>query len=214
MPPAVERVARMYLRRPATVTVGEAGKAVDLIHQTIELVDEHTKPLRLLSVLDLSELPAIVFVNQKTTVDAVCTRLSHHGFKTIALHGGKGQDQREAAINQFKSGTKDVLVATDVASRGIDIKDIKLVVNYDMAKSIEDYVHRIGRTGRAGNEGSAVTFLTEKDTDVYYDLRMMLQRSKNTSVPPEFLNHDASRNKPGTVQQKKRHEEKIFAFGV
>jgi len=141
-------------------------------------------------------------------------RLNAHGYKAIALHGGKGQEQREAAIDQLKSGTKDILVATDVASRGIDIPDVSLVVNYDMAKSIEDYIHRIGRTGRAGKEGNAVTLLTDRDTDVYYDLRVLVQRSANAQAPSDFLNHEAARQKPGAVQQKKRREERIFAYGV
>ena len=77
------------------------------------------------------------------------------------MHGGKGQEQREFALSGLKAGAKDILVATDVAGRGIDIKDVSLVINYDMAKSIEAYTHRIGRTGRAGKSGKAITFLTQ-----------------------------------------------------
>ena len=77
------------------------------------------------------------------------------------MHGGKGQEQREFALSGLKAGAKDILVATDVAGRGIDIKDVSLVINYDMAKSIESYTHRIGRTGRAGKSGKAITFLTQ-----------------------------------------------------
>lgn len=214
MPPAVERLAKMYLRRPAVVTIGEVGQAVDRIAQTVEMLAENQKTARLLALLEDFGPPVIVFVNMKATVDSLLNRLNHHGHKAIALHGGKGQDQREAAIAQLKSGAKEVLIATDVASRGIDIKDVSLVVNYDMAKSIEDYVHRIGRTGRAGREGNAVTFLTDKDTDVYYDLRVMLQKGQNSTMPPEFSNHEAARFKPGTVQTKRRQEEQIYAFGV
>lgn len=214
MPPSVERLAKLYLRKPAVVIVGEAGQVVDRIEQNIEIISDSEKPSRLISILEEFDAPVIIFVNQKTTVDMLYNRLTTLGFRAIALHGGKGQDQREAAISQLKVGTKDILIATDVASRGIDVKDVKLVLNYDMAKTIEDYVHRIGRTGRAGKEGHAITFLTDKDTDVYYDLRVMLQKSSKSSIPPEFMNHEASRNKPGTIQQKRRHEEQIFAYGV
>lgn len=214
MPPSVERLAKLYLRRPVIVTVGNAGQAVDRITQTVEIVAEHEKPNRLISVLKDFSPPMIIFVNQKSTVDALYSRLTAHGYKAIALHGGKGQDQREAAISQLKQGTKDILIATDVASRGIDVKDISLVLNYDMAKTIEDYVHRIGRTGRAGKQGAAMTFVNDRDTDVFYDLRVMLQKSANANMPPEFVNHEAARQKPGTVQQKRRHEEQIFAYGV
>ena len=82
-------------------------------------------------------------------------------YNAATLHGGKGQEQREFALSGLKAGAKDILVATDVAGRGIDIKDVSLVINYDMAKSIEAYTHRIGRTGRAGKSGKAITFLTQ-----------------------------------------------------
>ncbi len=214
MPASVGKLAKLYLKRPTVVTVGEAGAVVDRIHQKVQLISEQEKPHLLAKILEEFEFPIIIFVNQKTTVDFLYSRLTALGYRALPLHGGKGQEQREHAISQLKSGSKDILIATDVASRGIDISDVKLVLNYDMAKTIEDYVHRIGRTGRAGKEGHAVTFLTDKDTDVYYDLRMLLQKSPNSSYPSEFSNHESARNKPGSIQQKKRHEEKIFAFGV
>lgn len=214
MQPAVERLARLYLRRPAVVTVGEVGTAVDRINQEVIMIGEHEKLTRLSNYLGQFKPPIIIFVNQKTTADLIFNRLKSYGNSTIVLHGGKSQVQREEAIEQLKSGRKDVLIATDVAGRGIDIPDVSLVLNYDMAKTIDDYVHRIGRTGRAGKQGTAITFITDKDTDVYYDLRLMLQKSKNAVVPPEFANHEAARKKPGAVTQKRRHEEKIFAYGL
>jgi ATP-dependent RNA helicase DDX23/PRP28 len=101
-------------------------------------------------------------------------------------------------------------VATDVAGRGIDIKDVSLVINYDMAKDIQDYTHRIGRTGRAGKSGVAITFLTKDDSGVFYDLKRMLQASSKSVCPPELANHEASFQKPGTVGQKRKKEETIF----
>lgn len=216
MPASVEKLARTYLRRPAIVSVGQAGKAAETVEQRVELVKEEDKDRRLLSILDSThfEPPIIIFVNQKRTVDFLSQRLEALGHRCIALHGGKNQEQREVAITQLKRRTRDILIATDVAGRGIDIKDVSLVLNYDMAKSIEDYIHRIGRTGRMGKTGTAITFLTAEDADLFFDLRVLLQKAPKTVIPEAFLAHEASRTKPGTVLQRKRHEEKIFAYGV
>jgi len=132
-------------------------------------------------------------------------------FNACTLHGGKGQEQREFALSNLKSGAKDILVATDVAGRGIDIKDVSLVINYDMAKTIEDYTHRIGRTGRAGKHGTAISFLTKDDSPLFYDLKQLLLSSPVSTCPPELTNHPDAQHKPGTVVQRKRRDEKIFA---
>lgn len=110
----------------------------------------------------------------------------------------------------MKEGGKDILVATNVAGRGIDIKDVSMVINYDMAKSIEDYTHRIGRTGRAGKSGKAVTFLTKEDSQVFYDLKQLLLESPVSVCPPELANHPDAQQKPGTFVQKKRKDEILF----
>uniref|UniRef100_A0AAR2J7C2 Probable ATP-dependent RNA helicase DDX23 n=1 Tax=Pygocentrus nattereri TaxID=42514 RepID=A0AAR2J7C2_PYGNA len=166
MPPAVERLARSYLRRPAVVYIGSAGKP----HERVE---------------------------QK--------------YNACTLHGGKGQEQREFALSNLKAGAKDILVATDVAGRGIDIQDVSMVINYDMAKNIEDYIHRIGRTGRAGKSGVAMTFLTKEDSSVFYDLKQAILESPVSTCPPELANHPDAQHKPGTILTKKRREETIFA---
>jgi len=102
-------------------------------------------------------------------------------------------------------------VATNVAGRGIDIKDVSMVINYDMAKSIEEYTHRIGRTGRAGKHGMAISFCTKDDSELFYDLKHTILSSPVSTCPPELLNHPDAQHKPGTVVTKKRREEKIFA---
>ena len=134
------------------------------------------------------------------------------GYNAATLHGGKGQEQREHALSGLKAGDKDILVATDVAGRGIDIKDVSLVINYDMAKSIEAYTHRIGRTGRAGKSGAAITFLTPENSELFYDLKQMLMSSPVSHCPPELANHPEAAAKPGTVAQKKRKDEKVFVM--
>ncbi|KAI9323701.1 P-loop containing nucleoside triphosphate hydrolase protein [Dichotomocladium elegans] len=213
MPPAVERLAKKYLRRPAVVTIGTAGQAVETVEQRVEMInDENKKKNRLFEILEsgMFEPPMIIFVNQKKGVDVIAKALNKSGFHSVTLHGGKSQEQRESALSQLKTGNADVLVATDVAGRGIDVKNVSLVINYDMAKTIEDYTHRIGRTGRAGKSGVAITFLSNNDTDVMYDLRQMLAKSPLSKVPSELAHHEAAQTKPGIVKSKKKHEETIF----
>jgi len=212
MPPAVERLARTYLRRPAIVHIGSIGKPVERVEQVVHMCKENDKRNKLISILNSGiDPPIIIFVNQKKGADVLAKGLEKMGYNAATLHGGKGQEQRETALLGLKEGAKDILVATDVAGRGIDIKDVSLVINYDMAKSIEMYTHRIGRTGRAGKSGKSITFLTADDSHLFYDLKAMLLSSPVSSCPHELANHPEAQNKPGTVLQKKRKDEKIFA---
>lgn len=211
MPPAVERVARNYLRRPAVVYIGSAGKPVESVQQIVYMTTNQEKRHRLIQLLEKGiDPPVLIFVNQKKGVDVLAKSLEKMGFNATTLHGGKSQEQREYALASLKTGLKDILVATDVAGRGIDIKDVSLVINFDMAKNIEDYTHRIGRTGRAGKTGIAVSFLTPDDSYVFYDLKQVLQASHNSSCPPELASHPDAQSKPGAIMQRKRKDEKIF----
>ncbi|XP_055837222.1 probable ATP-dependent RNA helicase DDX23 [Episyrphus balteatus] len=212
MPPAVERLARSYLRRPATVYIGSVGKPTERTEQIVYMMGENDKRKKLMEILSRGiEPPVIIFVNQKKGADVLAKGLEKLGYNSCTLHGGKGQEQREYALAALKSGAKDMLVATDVAGRGIDIKDVSLVINYDMAKSIEDYTHRIGRTGRAGKTGMAISFVTKDDSQLFYDLKQCVMASPVSTCPPELINHPDAQHKPGTVVTKKRREEKIFA---
>uniref|UniRef100_T1K5S6 Probable ATP-dependent RNA helicase DDX23 n=1 Tax=Tetranychus urticae TaxID=32264 RepID=T1K5S6_TETUR len=212
MPPSVERLARAYLRRPAMVTIGLAGKPVERVEQVVYLVAESDKRKKLMQTLSAGvEPPIMIFVNQKKGADVLARSLEKIGYNACTLHGGKGQEQREFALSSLKSGEKDILVATDVAGRGLDVKNVTLVINYDMAKSIEDYIHRIGRTGRAGLTGKAVSFCTKDDSHLFYDLKQLLQQSPVSSCPPELANHPDAQHKPGaSTGQKKRKDETIF----
>ncbi|OMO72290.1 hypothetical protein COLO4_27709 [Corchorus olitorius] len=175
MPPAVERLARKYLRNPVVVTIGTAGKATDLISQHVIRMKESEKFPRLQKLLDdLGDKKAIVFVNTKKNADTISKNLDKVGYKVTTLHGGRSQGQREYSLEGFRAKRFNVLVATDVAGRGIDIPDVAHVINYDMPSNIEMYTHRIGRTGRAGKTGVATTFLTPMDTDVFNDIKKML----------------------------------------
>ncbi|XP_055352238.1 probable ATP-dependent RNA helicase DDX23 [Paramacrobiotus metropolitanus] len=213
MPPAVERLARTYLRRPVIVNIGTVGKPVDRVEQQVFMCSEQEKKTKLLKVLDGGEFepPIIIFVNQKKGADVLAKGLEKLNYSATTLHGGKGQEQREFALSSLKNGSKDILVATDVAGRGIDIQDVSLVINYDMAKSIEDYTHRIGRTGRAGKKGKAISFLTKEDSHLFFDLRQVLKNSPVSHCPPELDRHPDAQHKPGTVLTKRKKEEKLFS---
>ncbi|KAI8474201.1 MAG: pre-mRNA-splicing ATP-dependent RNA helicase [Monoraphidium minutum] len=203
MPPAVERLARKYLRRPVVVNIGSAGKVTENVTQRVVMLKENEKPHRLETELDMvDEKRAIVFVNTKRQCDNVFNQLEGMGFRCAVLHGGRSQDQREVSIKGFRDDTYNILIATDVAGRGIDVPDVALVINYDMPNAIEPYTHRIGRTGRAGKKGTAITFLTGGDSEVFFDLKKLLEESK-AQVPPELARHEAAKQKPGAVTGKR-----------
>lgn len=201
MPSSVEKLARSYLRRPAIVYIGKIGKPVDRVKQRVFYMREGDKKNRLLDLLrkENPEPPVIIFVNQKHTADHLTGFLEKAGFQAISLHGGKFQDKRDNAMSDIKTKSKGILVATDLMSRGIDIKDVSMVINYDMANTIQTYTHRIGRTGRAGKSGEAVTFVTEDDNRLFFDLKQTLSSNPNSQIPNEILNHENSHMKPGTV---------------
>jgi ATP-dependent RNA helicase DDX23/PRP28 len=206
MPAAVERIARKYLRRPAQVTIGNVGEAVETVEQRVEFVaGEDKRKRRLEEILHSGQFkpPIIVFVNVKRNCDAICREVQRMGFSSITLHGSKTQDQREAALASLRNGSTQVLVATDLAGRGIDVPDVSLVVNFNMATNIESYTHRIGRTGRAGKTGVAITFLGNEDNDVLYDLKQMISKSSISKVPEELRRHEAAQQKSTKGQRQK-----------
>ena len=119
----------------------------------------------------------IVFMRTKHRADSCCRRLERKGIKAAAIHGNRSQAQRERALSAFRDGTVDVLVATDVLARGIDISDVRYVVNFDVPAEPTDYIHRIGRTGRAGELGWAITFVTEQDVDEFYEIEKLMDKT-------------------------------------
>ncbi|RDA83280.1 hypothetical protein CP532_0972 [Ophiocordyceps camponoti-leonardi (nom. inval.)] len=216
MPPLVERIAKKYLRRPAIATIGNAGEAVDTVEQRVEFISgEDRRKRRLQEILASKQFapPIIVFVNIKRNCDAVARDIKTMGYSAVTLHGSKTQEQREAALGSVRSGQTQVLVATDLAGRGIDVPDVSLVVNFNMATSIESYTHRIGRTGRAGKSGVAVTFLGNEDADVLYDLRQMLSKSSISKVPEELRRHEAAQTKPVRGSAARKEEAAAAAGG-
>ncbi|KAK0416092.1 hypothetical protein QR680_012294 [Steinernema hermaphroditum] len=187
--PGIQRLVKQYLRRPAIVNIGSIGRPTERIEQIVMMISEKQKREKLVEVLEKyfePGKPIMIFVNQKKGADLLGKGLSKLGFNPVVLHDGKGQEAREYALAALKDGSRNILVATDVAGRGIDVKDVSLVLNYDMAKSIEDYNHQIGRTGRAGKKGRAVTFVTQDDKDVFSDLKQCLVDSPVSTCPREL----------------------------
>ncbi len=156
----------------------------------------------------------MVFVNAKKHCDYIAKTLEKSGYSPAILHGGRSQEQRESALAGFKDGTFDILVATDVAGRGLDISGVTHVINYDMAPDVDRYCHRIGRTGRAGKEGQATTLLTEGDSETFFDLKEYLL-STGMEVPRELEHHPMAKVKPGSIdaasKPQKRKDTVIYA---
>ena len=158
MPKQMGELAQTYLTDPVRVEVAPPGKPVDKITQEVHFMDKGDKPARLIELLDAhrDEL-AIVFARTKHGSDRLMKQLDRAGFATAAIHGNRSQGQRERALAAFRAGDIRVLVATDVAARGLDIPAVRHVYNYDLPNVPENYVHRIGRTARAGAEGEAIS---------------------------------------------------------
>ncbi|PWN40384.1 putative U5 snRNP 100 kd protein [Ceraceosorus guamensis] len=209
MPASVERLARNYLRRPATITIGDANQAVGTVEQRVEFIaGEDKKKARLMQILQSGfEPPIIIFSTTKQSVDSLSRDLQRSGFNPAVLHSGKTQTQREEALASLRNGECPVLVATDLAGRGIDVPDVTLVINFSFPTMFEAYIHRIGRTGRAGKRGLAITFLEMHDEEFFYDLRNELARSPISTVPRDLDRHPSAQKRVTREMKRKRDEE-------
>ena len=171
MPDDIRKLSATILHDPVQVTVTPPASVVETIRQTIVYAEKSDKKDRLIELLRArSEQSVLVFSRTKHGADRIARILSKAGIEARAIHGDKSQGARERAMNDFRSGACRVLIATDIAARGIDISELPLVVNYDLPEVAETYVHRIGRTGRAGCEGSAVAFCSEEERDLLQDI--------------------------------------------
>ncbi|MDD4943155.1 MAG: DEAD/DEAH box helicase [Rhodoferax sp.] len=174
--PEIKRLANSYLQDPVLVEVARSNATASTVEQHFYSVEGDDKRHALHQILkDRGLKQAFVFVNSKLGCARLARSLEHEGLKTTALHGDKSQDERLKALEAFKSGEVDLLVCTDVAARGLDIKDVPAVFNFDIPFHSEDYVHRIGRTGRAGAAGLAVTFVSKSDARLVADVERLLK---------------------------------------
>ena len=143
------------------------------------------KIYRLHEILQKINGSCLIFLETKRAVDSLSDFLNKANYNTLSIHGDKAQHQRLQAIQKFSKGEVPILIATDVASRGLDFPNIQYVFNFDLPKNVEDYVHRIGRTGRCGNKGTAISLVNEKDKPIIKDLYNLLKKHKQEI--PEFF---------------------------
>jgi ATP-dependent RNA helicase RhlE len=198
MPPAVAELARSFLKNPARVEVTPQASTLEIVEQNIFFVDQKDKNELLLDLLKQEHLKRVlVFTSMKHRADDIAKVLNRNGIKTEAIHGNKSQNQRTYALEKFKSGASKVLVATDIAARGIDIDNISHVINYDLPNEPETYVHRIGRTARAGATGAAYSFCSGNERDFLRDIERLIKKEIKQS---EHAYHsEAAKNATGVA---------------
>ncbi len=174
--PEIKRLANSYLQDPVTIEVSRPNATASTVEQHFyNVIDDDKRRAVRQIVRQRGITQAFVFVNSKLGCARLARSLEREGMKTTALHGDKSQDERLKALDAFKKGEVDLLVATDVAARGLDIKDVPAVFNFDVPFNAEDYIHRIGRTGRAGASGLAVTLVSPSDNRLMADLEKLLK---------------------------------------
>jgi len=193
MAPEIIKLASSILINPEKVSVTPVSSTVDIIQQQVFFVDQPNKNSLLLEILKNKEIKtALVFTRTKHGADKVVKFLMNHNIKSEAIHGNKAQNARQRALANFKAQTTRVLVATDIAARGIDVDDLQYVVNYEMPNIPETYVHRIGRTGRAGAKGTAYSFCDAEEKEYLRDIERLI--AKKISVidnhPFPLMNHN------------------------
>lgn len=176
MPKQMEELSSAYLNNPRKVQVSPPGKAADKVTQSVHFVDKNDKPAKLREILrkDMNAL-TLVFSRTKHGAERLMKGLVADGFNAASIHGNKSQGQRDRAIKAFRDGTITVLVATDVAARGIDIPGVAYVVNFDLPEVPDNYVHRIGRTARAGREGEAIAFCAPDEGDLLRQIQKLMK---------------------------------------
>lgn len=187
MSPAVERLAKTYLSDPVIISIGETGKAADNVEQKVQyFTTENRRRERFLQLIETLRAPILVFVNTRSGCEMVSRYVeSNSSVRPAIMHSGKSQEVREKTLEGFRTGRCKILIATDVVGRGIDIKGVRHVINFELPKTVEAYTHRIGRTGRAGEKGTAWSLATEADSDIFQPLCQILQKS-GAHIPPEI----------------------------
>jgi ATP-dependent RNA helicase RhlE len=185
----IEEVTRQFLRTPKLVQIGRRANPAETVTQFVYEVPHHLKTTLLVHLLRDAALAldmVLVFSRTKHGADRVARQLEQQGIRTATLHSNRSQSQRLRALKDFKSGAVRVLVATDLAARGIDVDGISHVVNYDFPMHPEDYVHRIGRTGRAGESGQAVSLVSDEDRSLLRDIEKLINRTIEQQVVPGY----------------------------
>lgn len=191
MPEEISVLAENILTDPVRIAVTPVASTVDVIEQSVYFVEKKDKPMLLLDLLrDRAMSRVLIFTRTKHGANKVTQFLEEYNVKVGVIHGNKSQAARQRALNAFKDGTARILVATDIAARGIDVDDVTHVINYDLPNEPESYVHRIGRTGRAGASGIAYSFCDADERDYLIDIERLIQQhlvvAKNNPYPSMF----------------------------
>ncbi|GAA3991611.1 DEAD/DEAH box helicase [Comamonas faecalis] len=199
--PEIKRLAKSYLQDPVTIEVARPNETASTVEQRFFSAQDDDKRRAVRQILkDRALKQAFIFVNSKLGCARLARALERDGLKTAALHGDKSQDERLKALEAFKAGEVDLLVCTDVAARGLDIKDVPAVFNYDVPFNAEDYVHRIGRTGRAGASGLAVTLVASSDARSVAEIEKLIKKKIEVEAlaldgeRPRGRSHDSRRS--------------------
>lgn len=183
MPPAIANLSKSILYKPVRVEVAPVASVVDTIEQCLYFVEKPQKSQLLIEILEKeAEKAVLVFSRTKHGADKIARILNRQGIGCEAIHGNKTQVARQRALTNFKSGKTRVIIATDIAARGIDIVNLEMVINYDLPDVAETYVHRIGRTGRAGNSGTALTFCSQEEYTMVKDIQKLTGKKLNTAL--------------------------------
>lgn len=207
--PEIKKLAASFQNNPVLIEVARSNATADKVTQVVYKAEEETKRdmvAHLIRGRDLKQV--LVFSNTKIGASRLARELEKQGVKVSAIHGDKTQNERMAALEAFKNGGIDVLVATDVAARGLDISDLPCVINYDLPYNAEDYVHRIGRTGRAGASGDAISLCSDKDLRLLVDIEKLIKQ-KLVPVELEGFTPTAVRHAERSSDQgRERHSER------
>jgi ATP-dependent RNA helicase RhlE len=220
MPQSIRELADQFIKDPALVSIKPASTTAERVDQYATLVNQAEKQALLTMTLrDPSFERALVFTRTKHGADRVVRLLGGNGIAANAIHGNKSQVNRERALAAFKSGEVKVLVATDIAARGIDVSGVSHVINFELPNVPEQYVHRIGRTARAGNDGIAISFVADDERPYLRDIEKLIrQKVPLKALPENFLAEAAkivsTRSKQSTTAQQERDERPRGPRGV
>ena len=216
--PEIEKLTHEFQRTPKTVQIGRRSNPAETVTQLVYEVPKHLKPALLLHLLQDPQMDMVlVFARMKHGADRIARKLEQSGIRTATLHSNRSQNQRLKALKDFKSGAVRVLVATDIAARGIDVDGISHVVNYDFPMHAEDYVHRIGRTGRAHAVGDAISFVTAEDHGELRTLERFIGRGivrkkaegfNYHAAGPAVTEDDRAHRRPSQGQQTRHNPER------
>jgi ATP-dependent RNA helicase RhlE len=189
MPDGIVKIASNHMKLPVRVEIARPGTTAENIEQELFVVKKDQKLALLKKLLQDYKGSVLVFIRVKHSARKICANLQAVGVSSAEIHSNRSLNQRKEALEGFKTGKYRVLVATDIASRGIDVKNIELVVNFDLPENAEDYVHRIGRTGRAGLSGKAISFAMPEQGSMVREIEMLARINLPISQMPDISAH-------------------------